>query len=150
MIKELTIAVILGALVGFGATTGLTNMKNKNLDAATGEISTNQTDSGSSDISQDESVPTPTTDHNLTITSPSTDTVIDKSDVTIKGQTSPNSTLIIHTGMDTFFPEIDDTGLFSQEIELEAGANLIQISSLSTNEEQIDKEILITFTTAQF
>lgn len=149
MIKELTIAIILGALVGFGATTGLINMKSKNLDATTGGVSVIQPGSDSSDISEDEPVPTPT-NHILTITSPSSDTVVDQSDLTIKGQTSPNSTLAIHTGTDTFFPEIDDTGLFQQEIELEAGANLIQISSLSTTEEQIDKEILITFTTAQF
>jgi len=148
MIKELTIAIILGALVGFGATTSFINSKNKNLDAVTEDISTNQP-SPSSDISQDESVPTPT-DHNLVITSPISDTVVNDSDLTIKGQTSPNSTLIIHTGIDTFFPEIDDTGLFQQEIELEAGANLIQISSLSVYEDQIDKEILITFTTAEF
>jgi len=123
-------------------------MKNKDL-AINGQIPSSQQDSTSSDISNDEPIPTPT-DHNLTITAPYSDTVVNDSNLTIKGQTSPNSTLVIHTGTETFFPKIDDTGLFSQEIELEAGANLIQISSLSVTEEQIDKEILIIFTTAQF
>lgn len=149
MLKELTIAILLGALIGFAATTSFINLKNKNSVTPDNQISSDQIISNTPTTSQNQLIPT-LTNHHLTITSPNTDTVVNDSKLTIKGQTSPNSLVLIHTSIDTFFPEVDDTGLFQQQIELEAGANLIQISSLSTTEEQIDKEILITFSTAEF
>jgi len=148
MIKQLTIAIILGAIVGFGVTTTIVNLKNQNLQT-NGQTDSNLPTPTSVDTSFNQISPTPIS-HYLTITLPTPNSVSNEADITIKGQTSPNSTLIIHTGLDTFFPEIDDTGLFQQPIELEAGANLIQLTSLSISEEQIDKEILVTFTTAEF
>lgn len=140
MIKELSIAIVLGAIIGFGVTSGIVSLKNKN--------------------SQSQVSPTPLTTpspsepqtnlHSLSIQNPNNETVTNQDKVDITGSTTNNSQVVIHSQNDTFFIIADDNGQFKQTIELEGGANLIQISSISPNEQQADYDLIITYSTVDF
>lgn len=142
MIKELTIAIVLGALIGFGATSGVIALKNQNKLSQASPTPIVQT----SDLTSTPDQP----EHTLTITSPDNEIVTDSDQLDIQGQTTSASQIVIHTQQDSFFIEADQSGTFSQAITLEAGANLIQISSFSPTEQQADFDLIITYSTVDF
>ena len=142
MIKELTIAIVLGALIGFGATSGIISLKNQNKGSQASPTPIVQTNTLTSTPDQPE--------HILTITSPDNEIVTDSDQLDIQGQTTPASQIVIHTQTDSFFIEADESGAFSQTIALEGGANLIQISSFSPTEQQADFDLIITYSTVDF
>ena len=142
MIKELTIAIVLGALIGFGATSGIISLKNQNKEPLPSPTPIVQTNTLTSTPSQEE--------HTLTITSPDNEIVVDSDQLDIQGQTTPASQIVIHTQADSFFIKAVESGTFSQTITLEGGANLIQISSISPTEQQADFDLIITYSTADF
>ncbi len=142
MIKELTIAIVLGALIGFGATSGIISLKNQNKGSQASPTPIVQT----SDLTSTPNQP----EHTLTITSPDNEIVVDSDQLDIQGQTTPASQIVIHTQQNSFFIETDESGAFSQTITLEGGANLIQISSISPTEQQVDLDLIITYSTVDF
>lgn len=150
MFKELLIAIGLGSFIGLLGTFGYKKLivkqqPNQNLVS----ISITPTIEADSSISPIDS-PSSQKQHDLNVESPINEEVVDKEEIVVKGTTSPLSQVVIHNNTDTFFLEADTNGIFSKELELEAGINIIQITSLSPSEEQIDKDLLVTFSTAQF
>ena len=146
MFKELTIAIFLGAIIGLGATLGYRNLTKKNNSTIISSSQVTPTQASQNDLTPS----LPVNQHTLEITSPENEIVTSQSDLDIKGVTSPQSHLVIHTGSDSYFIEADDTGHFSQNIEIEAGINIIQISSFSKNEEKTETDLQITLSTADF
>jgi len=142
MIKELTIAIVLGAIIGFGATSGIIALKKQNKTTLSSPTPIVQTNDLTSTPDQQK--------HTLTITSPDNEIVVDSDRLDIQGQTTPASQIVIHTQTNSFFIEADDSGAFNQTVTLEAGANLIQISSISPTEEQVDFNLIITYSTVDF
>ena len=142
MIKELSIAIALGALIGFGATSGIIALKKQNKTSLSPPTPIVQTSDLTSTPDQQ--------DHTLTITSPDNEIVVDSDQIDILGQTTPASQIVIHTQKDSFFIEADQSGVFSQTITLEGGANLIQISSISPTEQQVDLDLIFTYSTVDF
>lgn len=143
MIKELTIAIVLGAVIGFGVTIGLVSMKNKN-NSLPNNPTPEVTPSPSDDLS------TPPSLHTLSIEKPDNEIVTDSDKIDIVGTTTADSQVVINSQNDTFFITSDKLGSFSQTVELEAGVNLIQISSISPDEKQVDTNLIVTYSTADF
>jgi len=157
MLKELLLAILLGSIIGFAVTGGIWNFKNKTSESAVRlwrkpntQNTTPTPNQISPTISQLNNTPTPNNTHFLKIDNPENESVTNKGKTTISGNTTPNSIIAIKSSTDSFFITTDKDGSFSQDIELEGGINLIQISSIDTNDNQIDKEILITYSTAKF
>lgn len=150
MIKELFLAIALGAILGFG-TTGAFFALNKN------KTTTNP---GSAETS-----PTPTiteiqlsttttpsvskTESSINITSPENNAVVSSSKISIKGDSKPNSLIIIATPSKTFNGKSNASGVFSINIELDSGINLIKISSIDEQDDQDETELSITYSTAK-
>lgn len=147
MIKELFLAAFIGGILGLGITGGYITLKNKN------------TQSNQPVISEPTLIPTPTeTSSNpetnqsidgLQIDSPENNSLISTSKITITGLTKANSHIIVATNTDSFIGEADNQGKFEIPTELEAGLNLIKISSIDSDGNQKDTEINVTYSTAK-
>ncbi|MEI8068131.1 MAG: hypothetical protein WCG91_04280 [Candidatus Shapirobacteria bacterium] len=146
MIKELFLAIILGSLLGFGVTGGFFALqKNKtpsvNIDKITPTIS----------IPADKVTPTATTQKtNLNITSPENNSVVTTSKIEIKGSTTANSNVIITTLTNSYTTKSDASGAFSTTIDLDSGANQINLTSIDPDDNQIESQLIITYSTAKF
>lgn len=153
MIKELLLAIFLGALLGFGITGGVVALKNNRSSQATSLISVSPTPVLSGTIS---SSPKPTVadtldtnSHQITIDSPENESVVTNSQITLKGSTTPLSHLVITTPSKTYLTTADNAGNFNLDLEIDSGANQIEINSLDANDNQATTKIIITYSTAK-
>lgn len=153
MIKELSLAVVLGLLIGFGLTgTYFFVKQNKNQQKNTPNIVIPTTAPENNDSSNQNSVsPTPNYSSlpELKINSPQNNDIISTSKTTIKGQSSPNSLIIITTPLKNYHLSADVQGLFSQEISLEAGFNSLSISAIDENDQENHLELSVTYSTTK-
>jgi len=150
MFKEFILAIILGALLGFGLTGGYfaikTTKKTDNLPGIT-----------PTPISATESIvplepteePENLNSNSLTVDSPENESIVSNSKTTVSGKSSPGSTIIITTFQKTYSQITKDDGLFSIDIELESGANKINVSSIDTRDNQINVPLIVTYSTAK-
>lgn len=144
MIKELTISIVLGVIVGIVGTSIIKDKiqtsghKQDQIPLATPSPITSQ--------------PTPTENptHFISISQPKNEIVSSQDKINVQGNTSPNSDIIFHLNSKVSSTISDQNGDFSQQLELESGFNLIQISSFSSTQEQADAELQITYSTANF
>ena len=148
MIKELFLAIIIGALLGFGITGGYLTL-HKKTQSQEPVI-----------ISQPTTIPTPPTQpssiensnsktsNKLNIISPEDNLLVSNSHLNISGNTISNSQIVISTPTENFTGQTDQDGLFNIPIILDAGLNIIKISSIDTEGNQLDTEINITYSTA--
>lgn len=149
MIKELFLAIILGGILGFGFTGGYLTLSQKNQPQ------------NRVVITEPTIIPTPVTSevtaesetkdstNKLTITSPENNLLVSASLLNVTGSATANSQIVINTSTDTFTTQSDSEGLFDIEIELEAGLNIIKISSVDPLGNQLDTEINVTYSTAK-
>ena len=152
MIKELFLAIALGAILGFGVT-GAFFALNKNKHQNT--INSNQLSPTPTvtdlQISPETST-TPTisqTESSINITSPENNSIVSNSKTSIKGDSKPNSLIIITTPSKTFTGKANANGVFSINIELESGFNLIKINSIDTEDNQEEIQLNLTYSTAK-
>lgn len=148
MIKELFLAMALGAILGLGITGGYLNLRNKN-----------KTESKAI-ITQPTIIPSPTesilnpkpkeiNNDQLVIDSPEDNLLVSTDTIDIVGTTINNSQIIINTATQTFIGQSNDNGNFKISVELNTGLNVIKISSIDNNGNQLDTEISITYSTAK-
>lgn len=154
MIKELIVAIALGSLLGFGITGGYFAIKKNSVvnsnEVPTPTIFATTSQSPTISVTQDNSPElTTTNDHIITIESPENNFLSNNSKITIKGNTSKNSFIYVTTNVNIFSSKADKSGYFEVEIDLESGANLLKIASISENDEQAKAEITITYSTAK-
>jgi hypothetical protein len=151
MVKELLLAVILGALLGFGITGGIVALKNNK--SSSGTLSVNNSPTAAVSVS-----PQPTTDtsnssgtsnHQITVESPQNDSIVANSKVTIKGSTSPQSSLVITTPSKSYFATADNAGNFNLDIDVDSGVNQIQIDSFDSQDNQATTQLIITYSTTK-
>ncbi len=153
MIKELSLAIILGLLIGFGLTgTYFFIRQNKNQQKNTPNIVIPTTAPENHDSSNQNSVsPTPNYSSlpELKINFPQNNDIISTSKTIIKGQSSSNSLIIITTPLKNYHLSADVQGLFSQEISLEAGFNSLSISAIDENDQENHLELSVTYSAAK-
>lgn len=150
MVRELFLAIILGAVLGFGITGGLVTLNKRNRTQPKPAVTTNNsltpTPLSATPIIQATITPEPSL---LTIDSPENETITQTSQVTIKGQTIPQSTVIIAAPLKIYTVTADQSGAFTAEIDLETGVNIVQINSTNPDNTQTEKELIITYSTAK-
>lgn len=149
MIKEFILTIILGAILGFGITGSYLVLHKNN----TQSISANNTEiSPTPTISETivETTPTPTIQNpNLTITAPENNAVLSTDTTSIKGTAKNNSSIIISNGSETFTGQANANGIFSININLASGANLVKITAIDSEDNQTETELLLTYSTAK-
>lgn len=158
MFKELFLALTLGSLLGFGLTGSYLALKkqpaseNSNT-IINADVTTNPLPSSTANNNYPTTTPSARLDsatHQLSVDSPEDKSVSTSPKITLKGTTTPGSIIIISTIKQTFTINSEDNGSFSQDLDLESGANLIQVDSISPNNEISTNQILITYSTAKF
>lgn len=154
MIKEIALAVTLGALLGFGITGGYIATKKNNRPPA--KLPIIQIPSSSPDKLTPTVVTTPESDNFqstdnsiLTIEDPTNESIVANSLINLKGTTYPKGIVIINTGTKLYQANATENGTFQQDIELESGINNIQIDSFDPEGYQVTKTIQITYSTAK-
>lgn len=150
MIKELSLAVIFGLLIGFGLTGTFFYVKksykqpksepNIIIPTLAPEPNTNQKLSPS---------PNPSSTPDLEITSPQNNDIVSTSKTSLKGISSPNSLIIITTPLKNYHLYAQASGEFSQSIDLEGGLNAINITSINSEDQENHIEIFVTFSTTK-
>lgn len=147
MLKEFILAITLGAILGFGAT-GTFYAISKSRKTEIPQINPVPTISIS---------PTPTSADSLDTTSPTKITIINpinnfltsNSKVTINGTTSSQSRVIVTTVSSIFTTIADNSGDFSVDVDLNSGANIINLTAIDDNDNQVDTQLIITYSTAK-
>lgn len=150
MIKELVFAILLGALLGFGATGSILTLRQ---DKKT--TSTPPTPTTSISVAPAQTSPTPTplpTTNNLdlVVDSPKSDTVVSNAKTEIRGLTNPNNLVTMRTPIQTVFTTADNNGSFTADVELDSGVNPIIIISVNPSDNtQSSTTIYLTYSTAK-
>lgn len=150
MIKELFLAIVIGAVLGLGVTGGYLTLNKKN----------EPVKKENAVITEPTLVPTTaatdnTSDNNqekidsIKINSPEDNSLLSTDKTDISGITTPNSNIIIVTASNTFIGQSNDSGEFNIPIKLDTGLNIIKISSIELNGNQKDNQINITYSTAK-
>lgn len=152
MIKELSLAIVLGLLIGFGLTGTyfyVRQTKNNQKNPPNIVVPTTAPENNSSDQNSVSPPPNFSSLPELKINSPQNNDIISTSKTTIKGQSSPNSLIIITTPLKNYHLSADVQGLFSQEITLEAGFNSLNITTIDQNDKENHFELFITYSTTK-
>jgi hypothetical protein len=153
MLKELLLAITLGSLLGFGVTGGYLVLKKDKSSVrppVTTTIPTKATERSTSTLiatSTPESAST--IDHHITVESPENESIISTSQISVKGTTTPLSTIIINTSIKSYYTTADNSGNFSQDIEIDSGPNSIQIDSFDPLDNQASTKLIVTYSTAK-
>jgi len=153
MLKEIILAIILGALLGFGLTGGYfalnTNKKTNNNPQPTPTPIDLISPAENGTPPQPTEKPKNQSTNNITIDSPENESIVNNSKTTVSGKSSPKSIIIITTSQKTYTQNTKEDGLFSVDVDLESGANKINISSIDTEDNQTDIQIIVTYSTAK-
>ena len=146
MLKELFLAIILGALLGFGITGGYLALDKKNNSNKNPPVVTSPTPISNEDNSK---IIEETKDDNLSFDSLEDNDIVSKEDLEITGITSPDSFILASLNEKTFDTKSDKNGKFNLSVKLESGLNIIKITVIDTVNQQIEKTLNITYSTAK-
>jgi len=151
MFKELLLAVILGALLGFGLTGGFVALKNsqKNTPITPSATVKPAVTTVTPQPSENPANALNTNNHQITIESPQNESLVANSQVAIKGFTSPGSYLIISTPSKTYLTSADNAGNFNTNIDIDTGVNQIQVDSIDSQDDQATAQFIITYSTTK-
>lgn len=144
MFKDLFLALVLGALLGFGLTGGYLALSKTQKHTPT-PTPTPQISSIPSPVAN----PTQAPDIKLEISTPANDALVSTSSITVSGNTSPKSQIIVNTPISAYNTQSDDQGNFSISINLEIGANEVKVTAVDQNDNQIDSDLTVTYSTTK-
>ena len=143
MKKEVFLAIAIGFALGLVITFGIwtANKSLKNLPQA--GVSPTPSPTAVSPT------PIPPVANALTISSPDDEALINDNSVTISGQTTANSTVLIVWEQDEQVVATDTSGNFSLKVDLVAGYNVITVYAYDTAGNESSKSLTVTYTTAK-
>jgi hypothetical protein len=147
MMKELFLAIILGALLGLGVTGGFFAL-NKNHNVSTAQNITPT----SVPIDNQNISPTPIRTNingNLVISTPKDNVVVNADKLTISGVTAPQNIIVVTTASKTYNTTAASTGNFSVDIILDSGLNQVKVTSINSQDEVNEALLNITYSTAK-
>jgi hypothetical protein len=96
--------------------------------------------------------PTPEAKPSITLTldAPIDEEVVDKNELTVSGKTTSNATVVITTDIsqDVITPEED--GKFSTTVTLDDGQNMLEVTAISPNGENVTIKRTVTYSEEEF
>jgi hypothetical protein len=155
MFKQIFIAIIIGSFLGLSLTSLYFNYKNKNHNPKFSNENTTIEEEIIIKEKTDESKIKETNEQKnistifLDIFTPENESIVGDDTLSISGKTNPDSTIIINTLNETFHTISKESGEFDIDINLDAGINILHFTSISADNSQIEKEILVTYSTAK-
>jgi hypothetical protein len=148
MLKELFLAIILGALLGFGITGGYLAINKKNNPNKNTTIIVTPTAQPNQEISTQEN-PISKKEEGFSLNSVEDMDIVSKENIEISGTTtSPNNTIIATLDSQIINATSDQNGKFSFSIKLISGLNDIKITVIDGNNNQFERSLNITYSTA--
>lgn len=151
MIKELSLAVIFGLLIGFGLTGTFYYVKQSNSGQKRTPnivVPTSAPENKNTDKVSPTSLPNKS-GLNIEISSPQNNDIIPSSKTTLKGTTTPNGLIIVTTPIKNYHFSALDTGEFSQSIDLEPGLNIINITAVDSSDQETNIVLSLTYSTTK-
>jgi hypothetical protein len=145
MIKELFLAIILGALLGFGLTGGYYSITKKNTPPVSNIVTPSPTSPTTS--------PIPTivqTTQEIIIAEPENNSVVSSPKTLITGTASPESNIIINTPINSYNVKSDTDGNFSMSVDLAPDINQIHITAINSDDTQTDTLLYVTYSNTKF
>lgn len=148
MLKELFLAIVLGALLGFGITGGYLAVNKKNHSNNNTVVISTPTPESNINISTQENT-SYSKETGFSLTSVEDMDVVSKENIEINGTTTtPNNTIIATLENQIVNATSDKEGKFSFQIKLTSGLNSIKITAIDETNNQFEKNINITYSTA--
>jgi hypothetical protein len=150
MIKELSLAVFFGLLIGLGLTGTFYFLKQNQKESLNNNqvLITTPTPMSSNKLS-----PSPAATNSnstLTIISPQNNDIVVTSKITLKGQSNtPNANLIITTLIKNYHLITAADGTFSQNIDLDPGLNDLQITLINAQDQELHTQLFVTYSTVK-
>lgn len=145
MKKEVFLAIsigfILGLVITFGVWTANKSLKSLPQSTPTPAIVSNSTSPSPG--------PSVSPAASLTITSPDPDSLVDKTPLTVKGTTTPNTAIAITANTGEQIVTADASGNFSVDVDLEGGYNIISVTAFDSTGASVNKKIIVTYTTSK-
>ena len=147
MRKDVVIAISIGLVIGLVITYGIW-IANKSLKLAQNHpwASPTPVTASSPEVSPS---PNPSTNSVLAIPSPEDESLSESATITVKGQTLPNSDLVVLSEKSETFLKSDSRGEFSTSINLETGYNQLKIIVFDASGVEHSVERLVTYTTSK-
>ena len=142
MLKEIILAIIIGSLLGFGLMGGYLAINKKSDNNENPPVVTTPTS-----IPNDNQEPSQQKD--IIIESIDDYDIVDKDNLKLTGKTNPNSTIVVILNDKVFDDSSNDQGEFTFDIPLESGLNIINITAIDEQDNQFEKELHITYSTAK-
>jgi hypothetical protein len=155
MFKQIFIAIIIGSFLGLSLTTAYFYSKNKNNpsppptenttieEEKTEEKNTDKQDENNYDVQENISTTF------LDILVPENESIVEKETLSIFGKSNPNNIILINTLDETFHTVSKESGEFDIDITLKPGINILHFTAINSDDSQIEKEILVTYSTAK-
>ncbi|MEO8581828.1 MAG: hypothetical protein ABI425_04635 [Patescibacteria group bacterium] len=128
MKKEAIFAIIMGVIVGLGITFGIYKLK---------KSSATSTEDQLKKIDQ-QATPTPSADANqkLLITSPKDESILTSTTLRVSGSAEPNEMIVVFINDKEYITQADSIGAFAQDVELDAGGNILQFTAIASDGKQ--------------
>jgi len=136
MKKEALFAIIIGVLLGLGITYGIYQFR--------------QRSSASTQTAETAEVtpqPTPATEK-LLITSPKDGAVLSETKIRLSGTAESDEKIVIFVNDKEYITQADDIGAFAQEIELDTGGNVIEVTAINATGGQKVQKFEVVVSTA--
>jgi len=147
MLKELFLAIILGALLGVGLTGGYLAINKKNDPNKNISTIVTPTPQSVENTSTQENISSK--QEGFSFTAIEDMDVVSKENLIIDGTTtSPNNTIIATLGDQIVNSTSGEDGKFSLQIKLTSGLNNIKVTVIDSSNNQFEKDINITYSTA--
>ncbi len=138
MLKEIILAIIIGALLGFGLTGGYLAINKRNTSNDNPPVITSPTPISNSDESSNSSE-----NKDITIDSLENYDLVDDDSLKLSGTTTSNSTIVITIGEEILDDTSDDQGKFTFDLSLESGLNIIKITVIDDQDNQFENYALV-------
>ncbi|MFA6007443.1 MAG: hypothetical protein WC784_02230 [Candidatus Shapirobacteria bacterium] len=150
MIKELSLAIFFGLLIGLGLTGTFYFLKQNQKESLNNNQVLITTPTPMSSTNKLSPSPAINSNSTLTITSPQNNDIVATSKITLKGlSNNPTANLIITTPNKNYHSTTATDGTFTQDIDLDPGLNDLQITLINAQDQEIHTELFITYSTAK-
>lgn len=132
MKKEVIIAILVGLSMGMIITFGVYRVKNSVTDTPITNLE--------EDPSNEEATSAPTI---LALHNPEDGSVLTQKELTVTGETTPNSFIVLFVNDEDFVSDTDESGNFSFKVELEDGVNVLRVHVLNEDGDTTVEERLV-------
>lgn len=142
MRKEVLWAIVAGVLLGLIVAFGVWRINDSVKNTSSPQPSQSSKTSPAPELLKQES---PNTELKVVLDKPQDNYVVANNTVAVSGLTRPSAWVIVSGESKDYILQSDDSGSFTQEVDLVAGANQIKVTVFDNNGEKSSREVLVVY-----